>query len=125
MLHAQHDVVVAPEEIAVARRGRHAGGIHLAEEVERVVADPVPEEPVHGAEEAAGFAVPAPPQVHRDGGQALDAGREIRDARLLRQHDPIKRDMGGSGKRRARRESDKIVTWRHRGAAVRQWTSFL
>jgi hypothetical protein len=81
--HAFHDVVIAAQELTVARAGRDARRVHAAEQLERVVPGVVPEGRVDGLEEVASLTIPAPPEVHRDSRKPFDAGWQVWNAGLL------------------------------------------
>src|SRR5918999_5362838 len=83
MLHALHDVVVATQKVAVAGARRDAGGLDLAQELERIMPRAMPEGHVDGLEERACFAAPAPPEVHSNGCQPFNASRKVGNASLL------------------------------------------
>jgi hypothetical protein len=84
--HPLHDIVVAPEKVAVAGTGRDPRGIHPTEELKRIVSRAMPEGDIDGCEETASLTAPAPPQVHGDRCQSLDPGGQVGDAALLNNH---------------------------------------
>jgi hypothetical protein len=86
VFHALHDLVVATEEVTVAGARRDPGGFDLTQQIEWIVASPMPEGHIDGLKERAGLAAPAPPEVHGDGGQPFDARREVGNASLLGKH---------------------------------------
>jgi len=83
MLHPLHHIIIPAEEVAITGAGGDAGRINPAQQLERVVPGPMPQCLVDRLEKGPRLAAPAPPEVHRDGGETFDAGRQVGNAGLL------------------------------------------
>ena len=86
VLHPLHDVVVTPQKVAVAGAGGDARRVDPAEQLQRIVPGAMPQRLVDGLKERPRLATPAPPQVHRERCETLDAGRQVGNAALWDEH---------------------------------------
>ena len=84
--HPHHHLVVAAQEIRLAGARRDPLGIHPAEQLQRIVTGHAPEYGIDAAEETARLAIPAPPEVLRDGREAFDADGQVGNVAGLDSH---------------------------------------
>jgi len=75
-LERQQDRVIPAEEGRVLGKGREPGGVHLAQQFDRIMPRHFPQGAVDGGEQPFRFGVPTPPQVVRQVAQTLNPRRQ-------------------------------------------------